>query len=190
MALDLDRGRYDLALRALEEGNFIQHAPVFALDYVTVLRMTNRRDDALHEAVRLVQAQPSYCEARAVLAGLRAERGQGAAARQLVAPALKAGATSEEGPSALRCEVLSAVAIGDGAGAAAMLDRIAGDERLLRYWALEVMGDSGSKTLRRNMFPWTLVHDQPVFAAARERLDGAYEAARQKIGQLLSAVTP
>jgi hypothetical protein len=52
------------------------------------------------------------------------------------------------------------------------------------------MGDSGSKTLRRNMFPWTLVHDQPVFAAARERLDGAYEAARQKIGQLLSAVTP
>jgi hypothetical protein len=190
MALELDQGHYDRALQTLEHGNLMREAPVFTLGYVTVLRMVDRRDDALREAVRLVQAQPASCEAKAVLAGLRMERGQTTQAHQLAAPALKAGAALDVGPSALRCAATSAAALGDANGAAAILDRIAGDQRLLRYWAFEVMGVTGSKTLRRNMFPWTTVHDQPAFVAARERMDGAYAAARQKIGQLLSAVTP
>jgi TolB-like protein len=190
VALVLDQGQYDLALQTLEQGNLMREAPIFALGHVTVLRMVNRRDDALREATRLVQAQPASCEAKAVLAGLRAERGQLAQAQQLVAPALKAGAAADVGPSALRCAVTSAAALGDGNAAAAILDRIAGDERLLRHWAFKVMGVTGSKTLRRNMFPWTVVRDQRVFVAARERLDGAYEATRQKIGQLLGSVTP
>jgi len=190
MALDLDQGHYDGALRTLEEGNLMRESPVFTLGYVTVLRMVERRDDALREAVRLVQAQPASCDAKAVLAGLRVERGQAAQAHQLVAPALKAGAAPDVGPSALRCAATSAAALGDATAAAAILDRIAGDERLLRYWAFDVMGVTGSKTLRRNMFPWTAVSGQRSFVAARERMDGAYEATRQKIGQLLASVTP
>ena len=190
IALELDQGHFDRALQTLERGNLLREAPVFTLGYVTVLRMVNRRDDALREAVRLVQAQPASCDAKAVLAGLRMERGQTAQARQLAAPALKAGAAPDVGPSALRCAVTSAAALGDANEAGAILDRIAGDERLLRYWAFEVMGVTGSKTLRRNMFPWTVVHDQAAFVAARERMDGAYAATRQKIGQLLGSVTP
>jgi TolB-like protein len=190
MALDLDQAHYDKALQALEQGNLMREAPIFTLGYVTVLRMVNRRDDALREATRLAQAQPGYCEAKAVLAGLRVERGQLAQARQLVAPALKAGTATDVGPSALRCAVTSAAAMGDADGAAKLLDRIAADERLLRYWAFEVMGVTGSKTLRRNMFPWTAVHDQPVFVAARERLNRAYAATRQKISVLLGEGAP
>jgi len=189
MAIDLDQRDYQSALKTLEQG-LMKDAPVFALGYVAVLRMVNRRDDAFREATRLVQTQPGYCEAKAALAGLRTERGQAGVARQLVAPALRAGTAPDVGPSALRCAVTSAAAIGDAGGAAAMIDRIAGDERLLRYWAFEIMGVTGSKTLRRNMFPWTAVHDQPDFVAAHERLDGAYAATRQKIGTLLSDVTP
>jgi hypothetical protein len=125
-----------------------------------------------------------------VLAGLRVERGQVSQARQLVAPALRAGTAPDVGPLALRCAVTSAAALGDANGAAALLDRISGEERLLRYWAFEIMGVTGSNTLRRNVFPWTAVHDQAVFVGARERMDGAYAAARQKIGQLLAGVTP
>ena len=190
MALELDRGRYDRALETLERGNLVKELPILALSQVTLLRMVNRRDEALRVATRLVQTQPSFCEAKAVLAGLRAERGQVAAARQLVAPALRAGASMEVGPSAIRCAVTSAAAIGDANAAAALLDRIASSERLLRYWAFEVRWESGSKTLRRNLFPWMGVYNQPVFAAARGRLDGAYVAIRQKIGTLLSDVTP
>ena len=142
--------------------------------------MVNRRDEALREATRLVQTEPSICDAKAVLAGLRAERGQGAAARQLVAPALKAAAATDIGPSAIRCAVTSAAAIVDANAAAALLDRIASDERLLRYWAFEVRWESGSKTLRRNVFPWTAVHDQQPFVDARARMEGAHAAARHE----------
>jgi hypothetical protein len=121
---------------------------------------------------------------------LRAERGQTANARQLVAPALRAGAAADVGPSALRCAVVSAAAVGDANEAASLLARIAGDERLLRYWAFEAMGVTGSKTLRRNMFPWIAVHDQPSFVAARDRMNAAYGSARQKIANLLGNVTP
>ncbi len=190
MALDLDQGRYGQALETLERGNLVKEVPVLALSHAILLRMVNRRDEALREATRLVQTEPSFCEAKAALAGLRAERGQGAAARQLVAPALKATAATDIGPSAMRCGVTSAAAIADAIAAAALLDRIASDERLLRYWAFEVRWESGSKTLRRNVFPWPAVHDQQPFVDARARMEGAHAAARLKIGQLLSDVTP
>jgi hypothetical protein len=50
---------------------------------------------------------------------------------------------------------------------------------MLRAWAVEITGTTGSTSLRRGMFPWTHVHDRPEVAAARARLDEAYRRERE-----------
>src|SRR5262249_36841725 len=143
--------------------------PAITVGQISALRMVGRRDEAYRAATTLVKRNPGSCEANAVLASLKAERGQAAASRQLVRSALRAGAAAEVGPSALRCAVMSAAAVGDGLQVGALLRRTAADEQLLRRWALvEISGMSGSRLLRRAVFPWTRVEAQPAFAEARE----------------------
>jgi tetratricopeptide (TPR) repeat protein len=179
LAIALDRRHYDAALALLRTGTLIKDAPIFALNDVATLRMAGQRDEAYREASKLVDRAPDYCEARAALAALKQERGDASGARRLVAPALQTSATSTVSPSALRCAALSTAAIGDAPGAAAILGRIAGDERMLRAWALEITGTTGSKLLRRGMFPWTHVSDRPEVVEARAKLDEAYVRERE-----------
>src|SRR5262249_13687796 len=143
------------------------------------LRMSGARDEAYREATKMISGTTDSCAARAMLAGLKQERGETQAARELVAPALRAAAGPGVMPSTLRCGVLSAAAIGDAPEAAALLRQIAGDERMLRAWAAEIIGTTGSKSLRRGMFPWTHVNDRAEMAAARAELDGAYRRERE-----------
>src|SRR5262249_20120495 len=153
----------------------------FVLGYINLLRMMDKREEAYQEATSLVQKRSDFCEARATLAALTFERGDLRAARQLVKPALDAGAAPDTGPSTLRCAVISPAAIGDARGAAASLRRIARDERLLRMWAIEVVGTTGSKLLERPMFPWTRVYDRPEFVEGRRAIADAYDPVRRKI---------
>jgi hypothetical protein len=109
-------------------------------------------------------------------------------ARRLVASARQTSATPGGSPSALRCAALSAAALGDAPEAAAILGRIAGDERLLRAWALEITGTSGSKLLRRGMFPWTHVSDRPEVVEARAKLEEAYAREREIVKTALAGL--
>ena len=111
-----------------------------------------------------------------------------AAARRLVDPVLSD--VSRAGPASIRCAALSAAAINDAQTAASLLTRIAGDERLLRSWAQEVTGTTGSKLLRRHMFPWTHVVDHPAVIQAQAALEAAYAGARQQIAAVLDPATP
>src|SRR5262249_31595304 len=131
LALALDRKQYDAALALLREGALIHDLPLFALNYVAALRMSGARDEAYREATKMISGTTDSCAARAMLAGLKQERGETQAARELVAPALRAAAGPGVMPSTLRCGVLSAAAIGDAPEAAALLRQIAGDERML-----------------------------------------------------------
>src|SRR4029453_10124769 len=83
-----------------------------------------RRGGAARQAARLVQKDPQNCEAVAFLAALRHERGEAAAARRMVGPALAVD-PEDAGPSRLRCAVLSAAAIGDASRAGALVRHIA-----------------------------------------------------------------
>jgi tetratricopeptide (TPR) repeat protein len=188
LAVALDRKQYDAAIKLLREGTLIRDVPMFALNYVAVLRMAGARDEAYKEAARLVNKAPDSCEAKAALAGLKQERGEVPAARQLVAPALEAAPAPGVLPSALRCAALSAAAIGDAAQTAGFLKRIAGDERMLRAWATEITGTTGSKSLRRGMFPWTHVADRPEMAEARAQLDEAYRRERETAKAVLEGL--
>jgi hypothetical protein len=177
-------------LQALGDKKLIDAAPIFALTNVYALRMSGRADEATAQAAAMVAKDPSNCEARAALAGLRLERNQQAAARQLVASAVNSARSGAVGPATIRCAALSAAAIGDAPLAASLLKRIAEDETMLRSWAQEITGTTGSKLLRRHMFPWTHVVDHPSVIEAKRALDAAYESARGKIAAVLDPVTP
>jgi len=190
VALALEQRRYDEAVRTIRDLKLVETVPVFALTNVYALRMAGRSDEAMTQAQVLVARKPADCEARAAVAGLRQERGQQAAARQLVAAALANARTPAHGPFAVRCAALSAAAVADAPLAAELLKRIAADEAMLRGWGQEIMGTNASKLLRRQMFPWTHVVDQPPMLEARAALDAAYRAARVTIAAVLDPITP
>jgi hypothetical protein len=144
VALALEQRRYDEALRTIRDLKLVETVPVFALTNVYALRMAGRSDEAMTQAQALVARKPADCEARAAVAGLRQERGQQAAARQLVASALANARTPAHGPLAVRCAALSAAAVADAPLAADLLKRIAVDEVMLRGWGQEIMGTNAA----------------------------------------------
>jgi TolB-like protein len=164
--------------------------PGLGAQYANVLRSAGRGAEARTVATELVRLDRTNCEAKATLAGLTAERGQTAAARQLVAEAIASGRLEDIGPVALRCAIQSVAAIGDAGAAAAFLRRIAADERLQREWTLNMMGTTGSARLRAALYPWNRVADQPAVVEARRVLDRALAAARQQSGEALGDITP
>jgi TolB-like protein len=189
LTVALDEGRYEEALASMRSSGVMADIPVFRLGYIYTLQMAGHRDEAHREAEKLVRDSPT-CEARAALAGIKQELGQAAAARQLAAPALQAATRADVGPNALRCAALSAAAIADVGTAAKMIRRIAADEKLLRFWALEIMGTTSGKLLRRSMFPWTHVASAPDVVDAKRALEAAYARVRLQIADILSDVRP
>ena len=83
----------------------------------------------------------------------------------------------------------AAAAMGDAPALAAILDRIASKETLLRYWALGIFGQSGRSVMRGRAYPWARIIDTPAVQAARHHLDAAYDreraVAQQKLAGLL-----
>jgi hypothetical protein len=158
--------------------------------YANALREAGRAGDALPVAAELVDGDQHDCEAKATLAGLKFERQDGAAARKLVAPALQARDAADVGPVAIRCGVHSAAAVGDVPGAAAWLRRVAGDERLLRDWSLNILGTTGRSLLHAPIYPWSRVAGAPAVLDAVRALDRVYAAARQVSVEILADVTP
>jgi tetratricopeptide (TPR) repeat protein len=186
----LGRHQYDAALALFEQNALPRQVPIFQLEYANTLRMAGRADEAYREATNLVVASPGDCAANATLAALKQERGLSNAARQLVAPALAAAASADVGPVSLRCGVLSLAAIGDAQGIAEQLRRVAGSERLLRAWAVDIMGMSGGALLKAGLFPVSRVIAQPAVVDARRELDRAYAIASEQISRTIGDITP
>ena len=186
----LGRHDYDAALKLFEQRGFPRQVPSFHLEYANTLRMAERADDAFREVTSLVATDPTDCRANATLAALRQERGLSNIARQTVAPALAAAALEAAGPLAIRCGVLSFAAIGDASGVAAALKRVAASERLLRGWAVDILGMSGGALLKAALFPVSRIAGQPAFADGRRDIEQAYAAARVQIATAIADITP
>ena len=186
----LGRHQYDAALTLFGQNAFPRQVPIFQLEYANTLRMAGRADEAYREAMSLVAANPADCGANATLAALRQERGLSNLARQTVAPGVAAATSGDAGPLSLRCGVLSLAAIADAPGVAAQLRRVAGSERLLRAWALDILGMSGGALLKAGLFPLSRVIEQPALVHARGELDQAYAAARVQIAATIGDITP
>jgi hypothetical protein len=123
-----------------------------------------------------------------MLAALRLERREAAAAHKLADGPLAAATREPPLPSDLRCGLHAAAALQNGAQAAAILDRVSGREPMLRAFAEVVMGRSGTMWIDARLYPWSLVARQPAVVAARERLDAAYARERDVARSVLAGL--
>jgi TolB-like protein len=152
---------------------------------VRALRMAGRADEALAEATALVSRFPQDCVSATLLAGLRFERHEAAAAHRLADGPLNAANAETALPGALRCGLYAAAALQNGPAVAALLTRIARSEPQLRAFAEVVQGQSGTMWIDPRSYPWNLIARDPAVEEARVQLDAAYtrerEAARAEL---------
>jgi hypothetical protein len=184
----LERDRPDDAVETLRSDPELRTVPPEWLTYSTALRAAGRPEEAAGELRRLSGSYPRFCDAPAVLSGLLLERKDPAGARRLSAPLIERGQAAQAGPPDVRCALLAAAATREVAAAAAALNRIATDERLLRRWALGITGNVARLLLSRRSYPWSKVASDPTVVAARQRLDAAYARERDVIGTALAGL--
>ncbi len=182
--LDLDQRRPDRALSRLDHTALPPQA-LAGLRTLT-LATAGRVKDAL--AASLPAAADGPCANRALIAGLRRDLGNPAAARELLRVTLAQAADENADPATVRCAVDAAAAMNDSATVAMLLHRIADREEWLRYWALQVLTSRGSLMLRGRTYPWNRIVDAPPMAAARERLGAAYARERDIVRAALKGL--
>jgi non-specific serine/threonine protein kinase len=183
--IELERDRPEDAVATLRSDPELRTAASDWLTYATALRAAGRSDEAIGELRRLSGSFPRFCDAPSVLGGLLLERKDPAGARRLTSPLLERGQAAQAEPADVRCALLAAAATRDVAGVAAMLTRIAADERLLRRWAYGITGNVARLLLSPHSYPWSKVASDPVVAVGRQRLDAAYAREREVIGTAL-----
>ena len=173
--IDLDQRQWDAALRRLEHSPM---PPPFRVPLrLRVLASAGRFREALQELASL--SMPQTCAITATRAGLLRDTGAGVAARQIAGAIVAEGDGDAPDSEAIRCAVFAAAAIGDGATAATLLQRIAGREEWLRHWARQVGGVRGAALLRGRMYPFNRIVDTPPMVAARRQIDAAYARERE-----------
>jgi hypothetical protein len=176
---EVEHQRFDHPLAAMHDSPARASMPPLWAQYVAALRMADRAPDALHEASLLAARFPALCQPRALLAALRREHREEAAAKQIAEPLLRAARDESASAPALRCGVLAAAAMGNADEAAAMLERIAGRDEWLHYWTLHIGGDSSSDNLRGRWYPWNAITEKPPVVTARQKMASAYERQRE-----------
>ena len=176
---DVTHGRYAAAAATLTTVSSSSPPLSRGALLVGVLRQADRSDEALAEASALTARFPQACEAKALLAALRFERRDVASARQLANAALAEASANPPASSAMRCGLHAAAALQSGGQAAALLDRLSVNERLLRGFAEYVQGQSGEAWIDPHMYPWSLIARDPIVVEARQRLEAAYQKQRE-----------
>jgi len=184
---DLHAERYGEAARELAALPTVKTTPSLWAALVESERLSGR-DQALPDAVALVARFPTDCEARAVLAALRFERHETAAARRLAEPVLARATDTSARPSDIRCGLYAAAALQDGSQAARLLDVVSASEPRLRAFAEVVSGKSGTDWIDVHVYPWAMIARQPAVAEARERLDAAYTRERDVARTVLAGL--
>jgi non-specific serine/threonine protein kinase len=185
---DLHSGRHAEAATELAAMSNLRSTPPYWAALVAALRLAGRPDDALTEATTLAARFPRDCEAKVVLAALRLERRETAAAHKLADGSLALANVESPLPSDIRCGLHAAAALQNGPRAAALLDRVSASEPALRAFAQMVAGRSGTMWIDARVYPWSLIARQPVVAEARERLDAAYARERETARAVLSGL--
>jgi TolB-like protein len=190
--IDLDTGRQKDAIQSMRAFPNLRSIAPFWRTFAAALRTAGEASDARVEASQLVQTFPDDCEARALLGGLRAEHGQAAAGRQMAGAILQAAGEESARPSAVRCGVAAAAALSSAGSVTSLLARIATREDLLRYWSLEIDGQTGAMALRGHVYPWTNLTSKPEMASemaeARRPLDAAYAREREVARAALASI--
>ncbi len=185
---ELRRERYAKAAEAFAAIPEIQSQPLFAVDWIGALRLAAHADEALTVASTLATRFPQDCETKVVLAALKFERRDVAAAHRLADDLEAMANVGAPTWSALRCGLHAAAALHMPGQAAAILDRIAVSESQLRPFAELYLGQTGLMWIDPRTYPWSLIARDPLVAEARQRLDAAYEKEREVARDVLKGL--
>ena len=176
---DVRHTRYAPAVSTFAAIPSVKSVPSLSAGLIGALRLGGRPDEALAEASALAARFPQDCEAAAMLAALRFERRETVPAHRLADRTLVAAAQESALPADIRCGLHASAALQDAGAAAALLDRIARSELVLRPFALGVLGQPGTMWIDPRTYPWSLIARLPPVADARERLEAAYTRERE-----------
>ncbi len=150
------------------------------------LATAGREVDATTVLQGLAGGVNTPCDVPALLHGLRlaAVDAQALPPRKTTAPAK--GPAASDTPdgilstqASLRCGALEAASTRDVAATAALLQRIARDERPLRSWIQKRYDLSTEAAFDARLYPWGNVADAPEVIAARAEIRAAYGALKK-----------
>jgi TolB-like protein len=184
----LERDRPDDAVATLRSDPEVRTLASKWLIYAIALRAADRSEEAIGELRQLSKGFPRFCDAPAVLGGLLLERKDPVGARRLTSALLERGQSAQATPPEVRCALLGAAATRDVSAAAAMVTRIASDERFIRRWGQGMTLWVARLLLTPHSYPWSKVASDPAVRVARQRLDDAYARERAVVGTVLAGL--
>ena len=162
--------------------------PPSALLRAAALHGTSRSGEAAALLASLTRMYPGLCEARALMAGLRAQDGGRSEANRVGAQVV-AGVASAANPAPLfRCAAMAAAAAGDGQDTARWIARAASSETGLRYWGAINGVLSPQAGLHQRIYPWSVVARDAEVIAAVARLDAAIARTRGDLSKALDSL--
>ncbi len=153
-----------------------------------VLRVSGRQEDAVASLTSLVRLYPGFCEARALLAGMRMEAGDRAEGARLATQIFRTAGAPRASLSWYRCAAMAAAAVSDPDRTAAWITRVAGSDAALRMWTTTNGIVSAQAGIHQKLFPWSNVIDQPQVVQALVALDRSIARTRADAAKVLDGL--
>jgi tetratricopeptide (TPR) repeat protein len=136
----------------------------------------------------VTRIDPAFCEARALLAGIRQQEGNRAEATQLSSEILRAASTAPDQVPWARCAAMAAASVGDAQQTAFWINRAATDARALRLWLATSAVISPVTGIRQKTFPWNNVLNAVQVGDAAASLESALVRVRAEAATLLAGL--
>jgi TolB-like protein/tetratricopeptide (TPR) repeat protein len=159
-----------------------------ALVRATALAADGRHAEASGVLAIVTKIDPTFCEARALLAGIRQQEGSRAEAARLSSEILQAASAAPDRAPWARCAAMAAAGIGDAQQTAVWINRAATDERALRLWLATGAVLSPTSGIRQKTFPWNNVLKAAQVAHAVAGLESALVRVRADAAKILEGL--
>ncbi len=159
--------------------------PAGVLVRAAVLHESGQTDAAIAALNGVVRLFPSFCEARALLAGLVRPTNRPESSR-LASEIYLAAASAPE--ALARCAAMAGAATADGRQASAWINRAAGSDASLLQWATTNGVLSAQAGIRQKVYPWSLVAGNAETIQAVRRLDAAFEGYRPVVAKFFEGL--
>jgi len=159
-----------------------------ALVRATSLAADGRHAEAAGVLAIVTRIDPAFCEARALLAGIRQQEGSRAEAARLSSEILRAASTAPDQAPWARCAALAAAGVGDERQTAFWINRAATDERALRLWLATGAVLSPMSGIRQKIFPWNNVLNATQVGHAVASLESALVRVRADAAKILAGL--
>jgi eukaryotic-like serine/threonine-protein kinase len=156
-----------------------------ALVRAEVLVRGGRPEEADPMLSIVTRVNPTFCEARALLAAVKVQEHKTAEARRLSGDVLAAARQAGDAEPWARCAALAAAAVGDADLAAFWVSKAASSERALKLWSETSAVLGPLPGIRQNVFPWDRVSSDARFKAAVGTLESALVTARGEVARTM-----